>query len=592
MAINSLLRAPAIRKFVQQVKQKGVVFAVRALLWKVQTALFKRLILTQDRFGWFPYSRWIRENENIVSKITSSSMETRFSFVVQAEFPPGPGWKDTLVSLQSQQNAHWEVYILFISSNPAEERVDDFESDPRIHCLCYPTMPALDHILQAGEWVGMLQVGDTLAPGALRAFDVFIAQHPEAEIIYTDQDRLSMDGKTRYSPCFWPDWSPELLLSTNFLSRSIVRRTIFTEQAQAGLGFAEIVLHCTEKSGRQIGHIPQVLYHIRPSTKEKPTFPPEILIAHLERSGISHVSCQVRQGGQVQFVWQPEEELVSIIILSCDRANFLKRCIESILKLTDYPHFEILVIENNSKDAETFRYYEKIRDDPRIRIVEHQQTFNYSEFNNFGASHARGSLLLFLNNDTEVVESGWLAELVRWAQRSEIGMVGAKLLYPNGLIQHAGIVVGLEGHAQHIFAGLNEGYSGIYGSEGWYRNYSAVTGACMLVRKSVFNQIGGFDPNYQIAFGDVELCLRVRNAGLRVVYTPFARLVHHEGMTRANYIPAKDIQYSVGHFQNLVNRGDPFYNPNLSGAVRVPTLRRRSEELPLARFNHIVEYLS
>jgi len=207
--------------------------------------------------------------------------------------------------------------------------------------------------------------------------------------------------------------------------------------------------------------------------------------------------------------------------------------------------------------------------------------------NNLGARQARGGFFVFLNNDVEVEAADWLNELVRWGCLPEIGIVGGKLLYPGGTIQHAGIVIGMEGHASHVFSGMPDGAAGPFGSTDWYRDVSAVTGACLAMRRDVFEQIGGFDERLVIAFGDVEICQRAIHAGYRVLYSPFARLIHYEGKTRANFIPEEDIRIGFEALKDAVRIGDPYYNPNLSHSVRAPTLRRPWEEDPSARLKEI-----
>ncbi len=585
--MRKLQDGSAISRFIEQVKHKGAVFAVRAWLGKVYTALFKRFIYFQDRYGLFSYQRWLQENEPARPEAGPAAGKISFSFFILGSVQSG-AWKDSLASLQTQVSGNWQAWLVFPVEYPAEAHLAE---DERIHRLFWPVDPTIDQFLAQtrSEWMGVLQAGDTLSPDALAVFEDYCARNPQVEIIYTDQDHLSADGTTRQTPIFWPDWSPELLFSANYLSQAVIRRELLADQSE--VSFGEAVLRSTQEKTCQVGHIPRVLCHIRAQSAGSPRvaqFPPEVLAAHLERTGASQVNCELVEDGRVHFTWEPADELVTIIILSSDRAGLLERCVKSIFNFTSYPHFEVLIIENNSREVETFRCYEELRKSPQVRIVEHNQPFNYSEFNNFAAGLARGSLLLFLNNDTEMTDVGWLTEMVRWAQRPGTGLVGAKLLYPSGLIQHAGLIVGLEGHAQHVFSGKAEGSFGIFGSEGWYRNFSALTGACLLVRRDVFDQIGGFDPQYRIAFGDVELCLRARAAGFRLVYTPFARLVHHEGMTRASYIPPEDIRYSRAHFLQPVKEGDPFYNPNLSYTVRIPTFRRRAEEDRVEHFEHIL----
>jgi GT2 family glycosyltransferase len=247
-------------------------------------------------------------------------------------------------------------------------------------------------------------------------------------------------------------------------------------------------------------------------------------------------------------------------------------------------------VDNHSQEAETLAYYAQLQQAANIVLVKNQSAFNYSAYNNLGARHAHGDLLLFLNDDVEVIDPCWLDELVQWAERSDIGAVGAKLLYPDGSIQHAGIVVGMEGHGSHAFMGAREGYTGPFGSVEWYRDVSAVTGACLMMRRSVFDQVGGFDERLWLVFNDIELGARVLAHGYRVVYNPFARLIHYEGKSRGRYIPADDIRLGYERLKETVAQGDPYYNPNLSYTNHLPTLRRTWEEDRLHRLETIVRF--
>ena len=220
-----------------------------------------------------------------------------------------------------------------------------------------------------------------------------------------------------------------------------------------------------------------------------------------------------------------------------------------------------MIVDNNSQEADTLAYYAQLQQAPNTVVLKNQTAFNYSAYNNLGARHAHGDLLLFLNNDVEAIDPCWLDELVQWAERREIGAVGAKLLYPNGTIQHAGIVVGMEGHGSHVFMGQREGYTGPFGSVDWYRDVSAVTGACLMMRREVFEKIGAFNEDYLLVFNDIEICLRVLAHGYRVVYNPFARLIHYEGKSRGRYIPPDDIRLGYEHLKDLVAQGDLLLQP-------------------------------
>jgi GT2 family glycosyltransferase len=294
----------------------------------------------------------------------------------------------------------------------------------------------------------------------------------------------------------------------------------------------------------------------------------------------------------MQVAWQSPHLLASVIIPTRDQARYLRPCLNSILRETSFPDYEIILVDSGSREEATRLLYEELCGEPRVRRIEFGGEFNFSAALNLGAREARGDVLVFLNNDTEVLDPGWLSELVRWACRPEIGVAGAQLRYPDGDIQHAGIILGMEGHASHVFAGRLPVATGPFGSAQWYRNYSAVTGACMAVRRAVFEQTGGFDERFELVFSDVEFCLRVIQAGFRVVYSPFACLIHYEGRTRARHIPPADIRLGRRLFGQIVKEGDPFYNANLSLSIRIPALRRPWEEQPLTRLEKIVSYYS
>jgi len=269
------------------------------------------------------------------------------------------------------------------------------------------------------------------------------------------------------------------------------------------------------------------------------------------------------------------------VIPSRGSNRLLERCVNSILEKTTYPTFEVVIVNNGAKRPETFDYYRRIARDKRVRVLHSEAVFNYSAVNNFGVRQAQGEILLFLNDDIEVTAPEWLDELVLWAQRSEVGVVGAQLLKPDGMIQHAGVIVGLTGFAGHIFAGSPEGKGGLFGYTGWYRNFVAVTGACFMVRRNLFEQVGGFGEEFQLCGSDVEFCLRVRALGYRIVYNPFARLKHVESDTHRGVIPAQDFQVSLKHYWSVLQAGDPFYNPNLSYWEVQPTLHQKDELRPL-----------
>ena len=582
--------------FFQQIKQQGFFHAIKAALWRFRLALSKQYIHLQDQLGWYRYADWIRECETIQVEIPEPGSSQHFLFLIASSAYNPSFVIDTLASLLAQSYPHWEACVYVADSKTLDSLVNSFKGETRIHwSLSAEVLPQIKPDEFTADWLGFLNSGDILSSHALSVFASRLEAQPDGTILYSDTDKVSLDGLTRHDPSFWPDWSPELLLSVNYLSRALFHRQEFVNAAVNSAPLESAILRCTEKAS-QIIHIPQVLCHIRDGQTPAwfgDSFLPENLIGHLERCGLKDVTYQGSSSTATsQFSWSYPQPMVSIIILTRDRVRLLKRCIDSILAETQYPQYEIILVENHSQEHETFTYYEHLKSNPKVKIFTYDQVFNYSAFNNWAVQHARGHLLLFLNNDIECIDPGWLDEMARWSSRLDVGIVGAKLLHPDHSIQHAGLVVGLEGHANHIYAGCPEGYRGYFGSVDWYRDYSAITGACMMMRKAVFEQIGGFDESYSLAFNDIELCLRAIQAGYRVVYTPFARLIHYEGATRSTYKPPSDIQLASQRLKPLIERGDPFYNPNLSLMRRIPTLSRRGEISPVKKLDLITEYFS
>ncbi len=353
--------------------------------------------------------------------------------------------KDTLNSLSAQISPSWEVWLIYIKDcapevaatlsgfSEGQPQIFRVELDPGSN-LANLTQNALDRT--NGDWTGLIECGDTLPREALSIYQEIIRHHPQAEIIYSDEDCLARDGQSRHSPFFKPDWSPELLLSVNYLAHAIFRRDVICAAAQASPDFEDAVYQCAQNSAC-IVHVPKILYHRREKDGNTCTdHPPQVatIRAHLLRQGLDEVSIQSPQRGVMHATWSFPKRPVSIIILTRDRVEHLKRCVQSILERTRYPDFEILLVENNSQEPETLAYYETLRRSPQVRILEWQGEFNYSAANNYGARQARGELLLFLNNDVEAIDSGWLEEMARWVSRPDIGVVGAKLIYPNGSI--------------------------------------------------------------------------------------------------------------------------------------------------------------
>jgi GT2 family glycosyltransferase len=423
---------------------------------------------------------------------------------------------------------------------------------------------------QAGDFVGVVGQHDELSVEALFAVVAHINEHPDLDLLYSDHDIISPDGEYR-APFFKPDWSPDLLLSMNYLfNLCIFRRTTLSgiddcAGRTARDGLYDLLLRLTEIP-RGIGHIAQVLYHARRDGRS---------------GGESHASMEIgaveqamrRRGerGRVETVTPGKYRiirelrtmpLVSILVPTRDHSQLLEQCLESIEKGTSYDRYEILVLDNGSSDPHALRYLDTVSE--RWSVHRSPGPFNFSAINNVGAKQASGEYLLFLNNDVKAMVPGWLTAMVAEAQRPGVGAVGAKLLYPSGSIQHAGIVLGVNGIAGHAFRHTPLGRESYYGLADVVRNCSAVTAACLLMRKDLFMRVQGFDERLRVEFNDIDLCLRIRQLGYRIVYTPEAVLCHYENATRKGSRSPEDEAVFAAKWGDIIRRGDPYYSPHLT----------------------------
>ncbi len=428
--------------------------------------------------------------------------------------------------------------------------------------------------LATGEFIALLDHDDELAPHALFEVVRVLQDQQDDDIFYSDEDKLDRHGM-RCEPFFKPDWSPELLQSFMYTCHfSVFRKSLMDELGGFRKGFEgsqdyDLMLRATEHT-RRVAHIPKVLYHWRKSAESaagsamaKPyatASAKRALSESLKRRGVVG---EVRDGHwptfyRVRYAVNPER--VSIIIPTRDNMKVLRKCIESIERKTKYPDYEIIVVDNNSSAPDALAYLASLRH----KVVPVPEPFNYSRINNVAARHATGRYLLLLNNDTEVISPDWISALVEFGQQDEVGIVGAKLLYPNRTIQHAGVTLGIcGGVAGHSLLQLPADSSYYFGFAGAVRNCSAVTAACMLVRRDVFDKVGGLDEGIPVAFNDVDFCLRVLREGYRIVYQPYALLYHHESKTRGYGIDPVDIERMQQRWGTSLLE-DRYYNPNLT----------------------------
>lgn len=522
--------------------------------------------------------------------------EPEFSIVVPLYRTP-KCYLDALVqSIQEQTYGRWTLFFSDGSGpdSPLQELLKGYvRRDRRIRVFsneCRLQIAENTNVVLAkadGDFIVFTDHDDTLAPDALYECVKSLNECPEADVIYTDEDKISMDGKTYYQPHFKPDFNIDLLRSANYMCHLyVVRRTLleqvgYLNPEYEGSQDYDFILRCIEKTDRII-HIPKILYHwrIHPDSvagnPESKMYAYEAgrmaILEHYKRVGISADIDYVSPGYYRSIYEMKEEPLLSIIIPNKDHKKDLKKCIESIQRKSAYGNYEILVVENNSESREIQTYYKELEaQDHRIRILYYKKAFNYSAIQNFAAQRAKGQYLLLLNNDTWMEEKTSIREMLSYCMRKDVGIVGAKLLYPDDTIQHAGVIVGLGGVAGHAFAGAQKEDPGYFCRITCAQDYSAVTAACMMVKKSVFDAVGGLDTNLQVAFNDTDFCMRVREKGYLVVYQPAAVWYHDESKTRGLEDTEEKLErfrQEIEFFQRrwalFLKKGDPCYNPNLA----------------------------
>jgi len=495
--------------------------------------------------------------------------------------------KKTLESVNQQSYQQWELYLLIDKESQVQLSKLIWESFGEnreikikwISGLEQNLSDALNEVLNdcEGEFIGFLSGSDQLAKNALFEVVNLLNQHPDADVIYSDE--AAKDNETLIHLFYKPDWSSDLFLSMNYLRNFVCCRA---EMIRAVGGFRgsfeddikyDLILRIMEKTGR-IHHIPKVLYDEQvPKNAYPKLFTADYsfelhkksLRKHIKRVGIqAKVYDGIFKGSFRVRRKIMNQSKVSIIIPTRDKSEELQRCIESIECKTTYRNYEIIVVNNGSTQTKLLQY---LKASPH-KVIEYPDRFNFSKINNLATQNAKGKYLLFLNDDTQVISPGWLEAMVEHAQREEVGIVGAKLLYPNGLIQHAGMIVE-SNRDMHIYRFTNFFEHGYYGMADVVRSFNAVTGACLMIRKNVFQEVGGFEENLATIFNDIDLCLKVRSRGYLIIYTPYAILYHYEGISRWS-----DIRKEAKSFKSFYSRwntfadGEIYFNPNCSSNIQ------------------------
>ncbi|MHB1676688.1 MAG: glycosyltransferase [Sulfuriferula sp.] len=550
------------------------------------------------------YDEWIRCYDTLTDEIRIAMKTRLLGFahkplisVVMSVYNSKPEWLiKAIESVRKQIYPHWELCI-----------ADNASSDPTLHPILerYAKQDARikvvfreqnGHIaaasnsaleLAVGEWVALLEHDDLLAEHALFWVAEAINQNTDARLIYSDEDKI--DGTDRrFAPDFKCDWDVDFFYSHNLITHlGIYSAELLKQMGGFRPGFEgaqdyDLALRCIEHiATNQIHHIPRVLYHWRMHPES--TVPPvaakpyavqagvRALNEHYQRRKISAQAELMHHGYRVHYTLPEKPPLVSLIIPTRNGLQLIRQCVDSILEKTTYPNYEILIVDNGSDDSATLQYLSNLAANSRVTIIRDDSPFNYSALNNAAVKLAQGEVLGLLNNDLEVISPEWLFEMVSIALQPQVGAVGAKLWYPNNTLQHGGVIVGIGGVAGHAHKHLSQGRCNEVSRANLIQGLSAVTAACLVIRKATYEKVGGLnDTDLHIAFNDVDFCLRVRAAGYRNIWTPYAELYHHESATRGyEDTPEKqarfykEIQY-MKHCWGETLLKDPFYSPNLT----------------------------
>lgn len=517
------------------------------------------------------------------------------SIVIPLYCTPLPYLKELLESVRRQSYENWQLCLAdgspddkakeFIEKHYGREKRIVYRKLEENGGISVNTNEAV--ALAAGEYLMLCDHDDTLEPDALYEI-VKAINDTGADVLYTDEDKVSMDGRHYFDPNFKPDFNLFRLRENNYICHIFVVKKSLTDETGLlrsefdGAQDFDFILRCCEKA-QKITHIPKVLYHWRCHMDSTATDPSSKAYAyeagrkavreHYQRLGIdAKVEMTERPGWYRSHVKVQGNPLISVIIPNKDHTDDLELCLFSMTRKSTYRNYEILIVENNSEKEETFEYYRKLPDRyPKARVLTWEKEFNYSAINNFAAKEAKGEYLLFLNNDVEILTPDWMEEMLQNCQQENVAAVGAKLYYPDDTIQHAGVVLGLGGIAGHIMCRASKGDPGYFGRMISVQEISAVTAACMMVKKSDFDAVGGLDETFQVAFNDIDLCMKFRAAGKKIIFTPYAELYHYESKSRGlEDTPEKQFRFDkeVKRFQEKwaqqLEMGDPYYSPNLS----------------------------
>ena len=585
---HSIIKPSYIKEQVQSIKKNG---------WKATFAEMKRyMVMGTLAEPEDIYQKWIAANEPTEEELEEQrkhkfSNQPKISIIIPMYNTPVKFFGELVDSLINQTYTNWELCLADGSNKENPELKDIYSKDSRIKYkfigenkgISGNTNEAL--ALATGDFIGLLDHDDILPIFSL--YEVVKCIN-ELDFIYTDEDKFEEVGGKRYDPYFKSDFGPDTLRANNYICHFSVFRKDLMEKLGGfrsefdGAQDYDILLRMSEIA-KHIYHIPKILYHWRvhelSTAKAGAHAKPyayeagkKAVQAHIDRLGLKGTV----EAGNTLGTYRVKYEVignpkVSIIIPNKDYASTLKVCLKSIIKLTTYKNYEIIVVENNSTEDETFEYYKKIDGKDNIKVVYYpEKVFNYSAIINYGVRNCTGDYVIQLNNDTELLTPNWLQEMLGFAQREDVGAVGVKMYYPDRTIQHAGIIVGIGGVAGHVFKNLPKTIHGYFSKDVMIQNLSAVTAACIMTPRKIYDDVGYMDEEFKVAFNDVDFCLKIRETGKLIVYTPYVEFLHYESKSRGYEDTVEKQQRFKGEidrfyskWQGFLDKGDPYYNINL-----------------------------
>lgn len=587
------LRISNIKKMIQLIKEEG---------FKTAFAKLKGVLL-----GVIPADNLNNSYQKLIDAIEPTpeeiemqrkhkfNYEPKISILVPMYKTPYKFFEELVDCLINQTYTNWELCLADGSPEEDMELKPIINKDSRIKYkylnenkgIAGNTNECIK--LATGDFIALFDHDDLLPVFSLYEVVKAINENPDVEFIYTDEDKITTLDKPRFNPHFKPDFSLDFLRANNY----ICHFSVFKKELMQKLGGErskydgaqdfDIILRVAENTNK-IVHIPKVLYHWRvhpnstaqAETAAKPyAFEAGIpaIQDHLERIGlkgkVTHGASLGTYRIQYEVIGNPK---VSIIIPNKDGKQYLEPCVNSILEQTTYNNYEIVIVENNSEKEETFEYYKNLEKNEKIKVITYpEKGFNYSKIINYGVHKCTGEYIVQLNSDTKIATPDWLEDMLGFAQREDVGAVGVKLFYPDNTIQHAGIVLGVDTVAAHLFRGLPKHMHGYFARESTIQDFSAVTAACMMAKKSTYEEVGYMDESLAVAFNDLDFCLKIRQTGKLIVYDPFVEVIHYESKIRGyEDTPEKkerfqkEIDKFLNKWKEFYQKGDPYYNPNFS----------------------------